>query len=184
MEVSGQLHAPAPLAPEKELVVPLGRRLGGPQSRSGRDGEEKNSQPLPGLEPQIILPVARRCTAEVTRSQSELSTVSGGSLSPRHGASSGCGWRRLPQGVEGNCECIELSVADSRQGVVFQLGCWAGVTTANHTEAACQEMLLRASVLLIWSLKGPDPCSWSSACIGAPSSSFPSVCVIKQVRIV
>jgi hypothetical protein len=30
---------------------PLDRRLGGPQSRSGRGGEEENSQPLPGLEP-------------------------------------------------------------------------------------------------------------------------------------
>jgi len=30
----------------------LDRRLGGPQSRSGRGGEEKNSQPLPGIEPQ------------------------------------------------------------------------------------------------------------------------------------
>jgi hypothetical protein len=27
------------------------RRLGGPQSRSGYGGEEKNSQPLPGIEP-------------------------------------------------------------------------------------------------------------------------------------
>jgi hypothetical protein len=29
----------------------LDRRLGGPQSRSGRGGEEKNSQPSPGVEP-------------------------------------------------------------------------------------------------------------------------------------
>jgi hypothetical protein len=29
----------------------LCRRLGGPQSRSGRGGEEKNSQPPPGIEP-------------------------------------------------------------------------------------------------------------------------------------
>jgi len=28
--------------------------LDGPQSRSGRGGEEKNSQPLTGLEPPII----------------------------------------------------------------------------------------------------------------------------------
>jgi hypothetical protein len=38
----------------------LDRRLGGLQSRSGRSGEEKNSQPLPGLEPTIIQPVAQR----------------------------------------------------------------------------------------------------------------------------
>jgi len=29
----------------------LNRRLGGHQTRSGRDGEEKNSQPPPGIEP-------------------------------------------------------------------------------------------------------------------------------------
>jgi hypothetical protein len=40
--------------------------LGGPQSRSGRGGEEKNSQPLPGLEPPIIQLVAQRCTTELS----------------------------------------------------------------------------------------------------------------------
>jgi hypothetical protein len=40
----------------------------GPQSRSGRSGgEEKNSQPLPGLEPPIIQPVAQHYTTELTR---------------------------------------------------------------------------------------------------------------------
>jgi hypothetical protein len=39
------------------LLYTLDRRLGGPQSRSGHDGEEKYSQPLPGLEPPIIQPV-------------------------------------------------------------------------------------------------------------------------------
>jgi len=32
----------------------LDRRLGGPQSRSGRGGEKINSQPMPGLEPPIV----------------------------------------------------------------------------------------------------------------------------------
>jgi hypothetical protein len=49
MEVSGQLHAPAALPPGKSPRYPLDRRLGGPQSRSGRFGEEKildsNSDP-------------------------------------------------------------------------------------------------------------------------------------------
>jgi hypothetical protein len=45
MEVSGQLYAPAALPQEKNPWYPLGRRLGGPQSRSGRGGEEKISQP-------------------------------------------------------------------------------------------------------------------------------------------
>jgi hypothetical protein len=35
----------------KSPWYPLDRRLGGPQSRSGRDGEEKNSQPPPEIEP-------------------------------------------------------------------------------------------------------------------------------------
>jgi hypothetical protein len=34
---------------EKALVI--NKSLGGPQSRSGRGGEEKNSQPPPGIEP-------------------------------------------------------------------------------------------------------------------------------------
>jgi hypothetical protein len=41
MEVSGQLHFPAALPPGEEPSVPKGQRLGGPQRRSGRDGEEK-----------------------------------------------------------------------------------------------------------------------------------------------
>jgi hypothetical protein len=52
---------PPPLYPQgKKPWHPLDRRLGGPQSRSGRGGEEKNSQPLPGLEPLIIQPAAQR----------------------------------------------------------------------------------------------------------------------------
>jgi hypothetical protein len=41
----------------KSLWYPLDRRLGEPQSRAGRGGEEKNSQPLLGLEPPIMQPV-------------------------------------------------------------------------------------------------------------------------------
>jgi hypothetical protein len=44
---------PRPLYPQgKSAWYPLDRRLGGPQSRSGRGGEEKNSQPPPEIEPQ------------------------------------------------------------------------------------------------------------------------------------
>jgi hypothetical protein len=42
MDVNGQLHAPAALPPEKYLRYRLDRRLGGPQSRSERYGEEKD----------------------------------------------------------------------------------------------------------------------------------------------
>jgi hypothetical protein len=45
----------------------LDRRKSGSQSRSGHGGEEKNSQPLPGLEPPIIQPVAQRYTVELSR---------------------------------------------------------------------------------------------------------------------
>jgi hypothetical protein len=57
-----------PLYPQgKSPWCPLGRRLGGPQGRSGRGGEEQNSQPLPGLEPPTIQAVAQRYTAELSR---------------------------------------------------------------------------------------------------------------------
>jgi hypothetical protein len=47
---------PRTLYPQgKSPWYPLDRRLGGPQSRSGRGGEDKNSQPLPGNEPLNIL---------------------------------------------------------------------------------------------------------------------------------
>jgi hypothetical protein len=62
MEVSGQFHAPAAVPHGKSPWHPLDRRLGGPQSRSGRGGEEKNSQPLPELEPPIKPPIAQRYT--------------------------------------------------------------------------------------------------------------------------
>jgi hypothetical protein len=43
--------------------------MGGPQSRSKRGGEEKNSHPLRGIEPPIIQPVAQRYSTEVSRLQ-------------------------------------------------------------------------------------------------------------------
>jgi hypothetical protein len=51
----------------KSPWYPLDRRLDGPQSRSGRCGEEKNFQALPGLEPSIIQLVAQRYTTELSR---------------------------------------------------------------------------------------------------------------------
>jgi hypothetical protein len=49
MEVSGPLHVPVALPPGKKPRYPLERRLGGPQSRSGGCGEEKNLT-MPGIE--------------------------------------------------------------------------------------------------------------------------------------
>jgi hypothetical protein len=51
MEVSGQLHVPAASPPGKEPLYPLDRRQGGPQSWSGRGGEEKNFHPPSEIEP-------------------------------------------------------------------------------------------------------------------------------------
>jgi hypothetical protein len=44
----------------------LNRKLGESQSRSGGDGEEKNSQPLPELEPRIIQLVAQHYTTKLS----------------------------------------------------------------------------------------------------------------------
>jgi hypothetical protein len=50
----------------KSPWYPFDRRLGGPQSRSGRGGEEESSKPLPELEPPIIQPIAQRYTTELS----------------------------------------------------------------------------------------------------------------------
>jgi hypothetical protein len=42
-------------------------RAPGPQGWSGRGGEDENSHPLPGLEPPIIQPVAKRYMTELSR---------------------------------------------------------------------------------------------------------------------
>jgi hypothetical protein len=51
----------------KSPWYPVDKRLGGLQSRSGRGCEQKNSQPLPGLESPIIHAVAQRYTTELSR---------------------------------------------------------------------------------------------------------------------
>jgi hypothetical protein len=51
---------PWPLYPRRKcLQYPLNRRLGGPQSRLERRGEEKNLLPLPGIKPRAVQFVAR-----------------------------------------------------------------------------------------------------------------------------
>jgi hypothetical protein len=57
----GQLHAPAALPPGKEPRYQLDRRLGGPQSWSGRRGEEKILHPT-GTRTPTPRPVASRYT--------------------------------------------------------------------------------------------------------------------------
>jgi hypothetical protein len=59
---------PQPFYPQgKSPCYPLDRRLGGLQIRSGRGGEEKNSQLLSGLKPPIIHPAAQRYTTDLFR---------------------------------------------------------------------------------------------------------------------
>jgi len=53
---------------EKSPWYPSDRRMGGPQSQSGHGGEEKNSQPLLGLEPLIIQPIAQCVSVSYTGS--------------------------------------------------------------------------------------------------------------------
>jgi len=66
--LDGRKWSPRPIYSQvKSPRYPLDRRLGGPKNRSGRGGEEKNSQSLPGFEPPIH-PVAERYTTELSRS--------------------------------------------------------------------------------------------------------------------
>jgi hypothetical protein len=59
---------PQPLYPQgKSPWYPLDRRLGGAQGQSGHSSEDKNSQPLPELNPLIIQPAAQCCTTELSR---------------------------------------------------------------------------------------------------------------------
>jgi hypothetical protein len=50
MEAIGELHVPAALTPEKN-PAPLNSRLGGPQGRPERFGEERRLLHLSGFEP-------------------------------------------------------------------------------------------------------------------------------------
>jgi hypothetical protein len=58
----------------KRPWYPLERRLVGHQNWPGRGDEEKISQPLPGLEPPIIQPVAQLYTTELSRFRQTLGT--------------------------------------------------------------------------------------------------------------
>jgi hypothetical protein len=62
--MSGQLHVPAALLPGKQPQVPIGldRRLGGPQSQSGRHGEVKILDPTGIRTPLVVQPVVSRYT--------------------------------------------------------------------------------------------------------------------------
>jgi hypothetical protein len=59
LEVSSQLHGPRPL-------YPLDRRLGEPQNRSGRNGEEKILYLDSNSDPLVIQPIVSRYTIKYT----------------------------------------------------------------------------------------------------------------------
>jgi hypothetical protein len=54
MEMSGKFNAPVTLTPEKEPRCLFRRKLGGPQSPSGRCGEENNLSSIPEIEPRFL----------------------------------------------------------------------------------------------------------------------------------
>jgi hypothetical protein len=86
VEVSGQLHVPAALPQAKSSWYPLDRRLRGPQSRSGRGGDEENSRPLLGIERPIIKPIAQRYTHCISANTCVFQRLSLG-LSEKHSSS-------------------------------------------------------------------------------------------------
>ena len=61
--MGGQRHAPAALPPGKSRY-PLCRRLGGPQSRSGR---VRKISPPQGFDPRTVQPVASRLSTALSR---------------------------------------------------------------------------------------------------------------------
>jgi hypothetical protein len=63
----GQLHVPAGLPQRNSPWYPLDRRLGGPESLSGRVGEEKKFQAHAGTRSPIIQPLTQRYTTELSR---------------------------------------------------------------------------------------------------------------------
>jgi hypothetical protein len=62
MEVSGQLHASVAFPLGKDPRYPLDRKLGGPQSRSGRCEEENNFSTPAGKRTPPVQPVAPHYT--------------------------------------------------------------------------------------------------------------------------
>jgi hypothetical protein len=54
LDKGGHLYSPATLPLGKVPLMPVLKRLGGPQSQCAHFGEEKNVLPLPGSEPQFF----------------------------------------------------------------------------------------------------------------------------------
>jgi hypothetical protein len=67
MAVSGQLHAPASFLRGNSPQYPVDIRLGGPQRRSERRGEEENLLLLPEIEPRPSSPQPVTIPTELSR---------------------------------------------------------------------------------------------------------------------
>ena len=57
--------------------------------------------------------------------------------------------------MEGSCEYIEIAVADSRQGVVLQLGGWTTCYKFLTVKLSCYETFIRALVNAVMNLLVP-----------------------------
>jgi len=66
MEVSGSFILQSLYPQGNNPWYPVDRKLGEPQSQSGCNGEQKNSQPIPGLKSLIIQPTAQIYTTELS----------------------------------------------------------------------------------------------------------------------
>jgi hypothetical protein len=68
------------------LLYPLRTKLGGPQSQSGRGGEKKEPEPLPGVEPRLSIPYPSRYTDWATAARTGKYKRSGcfRTYTPRH----------------------------------------------------------------------------------------------------
>jgi hypothetical protein len=60
MQISGQLDASAALTKRNKTRLPLSRRLGGIQSRSGRFGDSAGNRQSPAFSPYKIWPLTRK----------------------------------------------------------------------------------------------------------------------------
>jgi len=67
-----------------------------------------------------------------------------GSLSPWHGASSGCRWTREPPDVEVSHVYTKQGLVDNQQGMMLQSGGLARSSKNSPLKTTSYEMLLRA----------------------------------------
>jgi hypothetical protein len=67
-----------------------------------------------------------------------------GPLSPRHGASSGFGWRRRLPDMEGTCEYIEQAAAEADNGWSSSRGLGVGLTAPHRKKISLLRKITRS----------------------------------------